>query len=95
MGWKERDWFLPEDPRPLYDTYGNIGPTLWWGGEVVGGWAVRADGAVVTELLADRGAEARAAVEQAAQALHARLGGTVVLPSFRTPLERRLSASTA
>jgi hypothetical protein len=95
MGWKERDWFLPEDPRPLYDAYGTIGPTLWWGGEVVGGWAVRADGAVVTELLADRGAEARAAVEQAAQALHARLGGTVVLPSFRTPLERRLSASTA
>ena len=92
MGWKSRDWFLPEDPRELYDTYGNVGPTVWWAGEVVGGWAVRPDGAVVTELLADRGAEARQAVDRAAEVLAARLDGAVVVPSFRTSLERRLSA---
>ena len=91
MGWKQRDWFLPEDPRELYDAYGNVGPTVWWGGEVVGGWAVRPDGAVVTELLADRGDEARRAIAQAAEVLTSRLGGTVVVPSFRTPLERRLA----
>ena len=92
MGWKERDWFLPEDRRPLYDAYGNVGPTAWWDGEVVGGWAVRPDGTVAVELLADRGDEARRAVEAAADVLTARLGGTVVVPSFRTPLERQLSS---
>jgi hypothetical protein len=92
MGWKQRDWFLPEDSRPLYDAYGNVGPTVWWGGEVVGGWAVRPDGSVVTELLADRGDGARRAVAAAAEQLAERLAGAVVVPSFRTPLERRLAA---
>jgi hypothetical protein len=95
MGWKERGWYLPTDSSALYDGYGNVGPTVWWGGEVVGGWAVRPDGSVATELLVDRGAEARAAVEAAAQAMSARLGGAVVVPSFRTPLERRLSVDRA
>lgn len=95
MGWKEREWFLPDDRRPLHDTYGNVGPTVWWDGEVVGGWAVRPDGRVATELLADRGDEAQRAVAAAADELTARLHGTVVVPSFRTPLERRLSAPTS
>jgi hypothetical protein len=92
MGWKLRQWFLPEDPRPLYDAYGNIGPTVWWDGEVVGGWAVRTDGAITTRLLVDRGAEAAAAVREAADRLAPRIEGAVVVPSFRTPLERELSA---
>ena len=93
MGWKLREWFLPEDRRPLYDAYGNVGPTVWWGGEVVGGWAVRPDGSVATELLVDRGDDARRAVLRAAEAVTAQLAGTVVVPSFRTPLERRLSTA--
>ena len=93
MGWTSRAWFLPEQHRELYDTYGNVGPTVWWGGEVVGGWAVRPDGEVAFELVTNRGAEARHAVAEAAEALAARLDGAVVVPSFRTPLERRLSAS--
>ena len=93
MGWKQRDWFLPEDPRDLYDTYGNVGPTVWWGGEVVGGWAVRPDGTVATELLSDRGNDAGRAIAHAAEALMSRLGGTVVVPTFRTPLERRLAGA--
>lgn len=92
MGWKGRQWFLPDDARPLYDTSGNVGPTVWWGGEVVGGWAVRPDGTVVHELLTDRGRDAEQAVAEAAEVLTDRLTGTVVVPSFRTPLERRLSA---
>lgn len=91
MGWKERSWFLPEDPAPLYDRNGNIGPTVWWGGEVVGAWAVRRDGAVVTRLLADRGQEAIGAVRDAAERLQARLEGAVVTPSFRTPLSADLA----
>ena len=91
MGWKQRNWFLPADSAALYDTFGNVGPTVWWGGEVIGGWAVRPDGSVVTRLVADRGADARRAVGQAADALTGRLAGAVVVPAFRTPLERALS----
>lgn len=91
MGWKQRSWYLPEDHGPLFDTFGNIGPTIWWGGEVVGGWAVRPDGSVATELLVDRGDDARRAVDAAARVLVERLAGAVVVPTFRTPLERRLS----
>ena len=95
MGWKERDWFLPAEEtsrQSLYDAYGNIGPTVWWAGEVVGGWAVRADGSVATRLLTDRGGAAARAVQEAAEALLPRLQGTVVVPSFRTPLERELAS---
>lgn len=92
MGWKERDWFLPADSTPLYDRNGNIGPTIWWGGEVIGGWAVRPDGVIATGLLADRGRAAARAVKEAADALRPRLDGTPVVPSFPTPLEKELRA---
>ena len=68
---------------------------MWWDGEVVGGWAVRPDGSVATELLTDRGDEARRAVQARPRSLAGRLGGAVVVPSFRTPLERRLSGTAA
>ncbi len=90
MGWKQREWFLPEDSSTLYDTFGNVGPTVWWDGEVVGGWAVRTDGAVATELLTDRGGACAEAVDAAAAALEPRLEGATVTPSFPTPLEKRL-----
>ena len=90
MGWKTRGWFLPEDSTSLYDRNGNIGPTVWWDGEIIGGWAVRRDGAIATRLLADRGAEAARAVADEAEVLHPRLGGAMVAASFPTPLEREL-----
>lgn len=90
MGWKERGWFLPEDPAPFYDRSGNVGPTVWWGGEIVGGWAIRPDGRIATRLVVDRGADAARAAVEAADALQARLEGGAVIPSFPTPLEREL-----
>ena len=56
MGWQERDWFLGEHRAALFDRTGNIGPTVWWAGRVVGGWAQRASGEVVYRLLEDIGA---------------------------------------
>jgi hypothetical protein len=91
MGWKQRDWFFEVDRTPLFDRFGNIGPTVWWDGAVVGGWATRPDGEVCWRLLGDPGDEAVAAVAAAAGRLQERLEGAVVVPSFRTPLERELA----
>lgn len=90
MGWKERDWYFDVDRTPLFDRFGNVGPTVWWDGGVVGGWATRADGTVVWRLLTDIGSEGSTAVAQVAADLQRRLDGAVVVPSFRTPLEREL-----
>lgn len=94
MGWRDRGWFLPADSPELFDRSGNIAPTVWWGGEVVGGWAQRADGTVVWRALADRGAEAARAVDEAAARLTAWLGPTRVTPRFRTPLDKALTLGT-
>ncbi|WP_240506157.1 winged helix DNA-binding domain-containing protein [Thermoactinospora rubra] len=92
MGWQQRDWYLPEEHRAaLFDRSGNIGPTVWWNGRIVGGWATRPGGEIVWELLEDVGAEARTLIEAEAAALAKWLGGTKITPRFRTPLERRLS----
>ena len=92
MGWQARDWYLPARHRPrLFDTAGNVGPTVWWNGAVVGGWAQRADGDLVWELLDDVGADARTAIAQEADRLASWLGGVRVVPRFRTPLEKELT----
>ncbi len=93
MGWRGRDWYLrPEDVPALFDRAGNAGPTVWWCGRVVGGWAQRADGEVVWRLFEDAGAEAVAAVGAEAERLVGWLGEVRVTPRFRTPLERELVA---
>jgi len=92
MGWKDRAWFLGIDPALIFDRAGNIGPTVWWDGEIVGSWAITASGDVRWEVIADRGVRARDAIEDAATNLHARLDGALVTPAIRTPLERALAA---
>ena len=91
-GWQYPYQQFVVDELGKLDAYWNIGPTVWWGGQVVGGWAVRSDGSVATRLLLDRGVDAERAVAESAEDLAGRLAGTVVVPSFRTPLERDLSA---
>jgi hypothetical protein len=95
MGWQQRDWYLPaEHTTALFDRSGNIGPTVWWDGRIIGGWAQRADGEIRWRLLADRasvGADALAAVETEAARLAEWLGAARVTPRFRTPLERELA----
>ncbi|MEU7703190.1 winged helix DNA-binding domain-containing protein [Streptomyces sp. NPDC039028] len=92
MGWQARDWYLdPEYRAALYDRSGNIGPTVWWDGRIVGGWAQRPDGEIVTRLLADVGAAAGRAVDAEAERLAGWIGDVRVTPRFRTPLERESS----
>jgi hypothetical protein len=91
MGWSSREWFLGGHDKVLFDTNGNAGPTVWWDGRVVGGWAQRKDGALVLRLLEDVGTEAVAAIEARAAELGTWLGPVRVVPRFRTPLERELA----
>jgi DNA glycosylase AlkZ-like len=92
MGWSERSWYLGEHAPLLFDRSGNIGPSVWSDGRIVGGWAQRADGEVVYRLLEDIGSETAAAVEAAAGRLANWIGTVRVTPRFRTPLERELGA---
>jgi hypothetical protein len=92
MGWQARAWYLGPHTPLLFDRTGNVGPTVWWAGRVVGGWAQRASGEVVYRLLEDIGADGTAAVAAQAAALEAWLGPARVTPRFRTPQERELSA---
>lgn len=93
MGWKERDWHLDAGYRKaLFDGSGNVGPTVWWNGEVVGGWAQRQDGEVVWRMLTDVGGDAERAVAAEAERLSAWVGDARITPRFRTPLEKELTA---
>lgn len=92
MGWRARDWFLGPHGPALFDRTGNIGPTVWWEGRIVGGWAQRPSGEVACRLLEDIGSDGQAAVAAEAARLEAWLGPDRVTPRFRTPLERELSA---
>jgi hypothetical protein len=91
MGWKHREWFFGIDQHQVFDRNGNIGPTLWWDGEIIGSWAVAATGEIRVKLVADRGTEASNAIQDAAARLHDRLHGAVITPAIRTPLERSLA----
>jgi hypothetical protein len=74
----------------LFDRSGNIGPTVWSDGRIVGGWAQRKDGEIALALLEDPGAGAAAAIAAEAQRLREWIGDVRVTPRFRTPLEREL-----
>jgi hypothetical protein len=92
MGWAGRDFYLGPHRPALFDRNGNAGPTIWWDGRVVGGWAQRKTGELALRLLEDVGAEAAAAVEAEAARLTSWLGPVRVTPRFRTPLERELAS---
>jgi hypothetical protein len=100
MGWRDRAWYVGEHAPALFDRSGNIGPTAWWDGRIVGGWAHRKDGEIAVRLLEDIGAEASAAIAAEAQRLRAWIvaapentknAKTLITPRFRTPLERELA----
>jgi hypothetical protein len=92
MGWAGRDFFLGRHRPVLFDRNGNAGPTIWWDGRVVGGWAQRRSGELALRLLEDVGTVATAVIEAEAARLADWLGPVRVTPRFRTPLERELVA---
>ena len=101
MGWQQRDWFLGQHGPRLFDGYGNVGPTLWWDGRIVGGWAQDRDGEIVCRFLEDAGADAVAAADAAARRLASLLGSGRALARLAvrtrgpTWLERELGGGPA
>jgi hypothetical protein len=92
MGWSGRSWYLGPHAPALFDRSGNVGPTVWCDGRIVGGWAQRSDGEIAYRLLEDIGSETAAAVAATAARLGAWIGPARVTPRFRTPLVRELIA---
>ncbi|MFI9203008.1 winged helix DNA-binding domain-containing protein [Streptomyces sp. NPDC053048] len=95
MGWRHRGFYLdPDHTKALFDRNGNIGPTIWWNGRIIGAWAQHSDGHINHHLLTDPGHQARTAIRQEITRLTAFLDGARVTPCYRTPLERRLATNS-
>ncbi len=92
MGWTDRDWYVGDHRAPLFDYSGNIGPTVWCDGRIVGAWSQRPSGEVVFQLLEDIGASATAAVGIEAARLQSWIGDARVSPRFPTPLQKHLTS---
>jgi Winged helix DNA-binding domain len=95
MGWQHRDWFLGEHGPRLFDRTGNVGPTLWWDGRIVGGWAQDRDGEIVCRFLEDVGSDAIDAARAAARRMAATLDGVRLTARTRgmTWLEQDLAGA--
>lgn len=94
MGWQHRGWFLGEHGPRLFDRNGNIGPSVWWDGRIVGGWAQDSSGEIVCRFLEEVGADTQSAVRAEAERLATRLGGVRLTARTRgrTWLEEELAA---
>lgn len=92
MGWSQRDWYLGSYGPALFDTTGNVCPTVWCDGRIVGGWVQRSDGSIGYELLEDVGKPAARSIERAAARLSDWLGDVRVSARGRrrAPLEQSL-----
>jgi hypothetical protein len=90
MGWIDRDWYLGKHQAQLFDRTGNIGPTIWANGRIIGGWAQLPTGTIATHLFEDTGNDTEQEVEEQARAIETWLGERRYKSRFATPLERRL-----
>ncbi|MCB0969037.1 MAG: winged helix DNA-binding domain-containing protein, partial [Ilumatobacter sp.] len=92
MGWKQRAWYLDDETnRRVTDRNGNIGPTVWSDGRIVGGWVQRPDGTIAHDvepsLLDDDHTELlRTEIER----LQHLVGETRFTPRFPSPNQRAL-----
>jgi hypothetical protein len=90
MGWASRDWYLGPHREHLFDRSGNIGPTIWCDGRIVGVWGQRKDGSIAHRLLEDVDRRAKTLLGAGVERLVSLVGDARVTPRFRTPAERAL-----
>lgn len=93
MGWKQRDWYLDDatDAR-VTDRFGNIGPTIWCDGHVVGGWAQRPDGQIATELTVAVTRDSQRLIDREIERLRSFVGDTRFRVQFPAPNQRDILA---
>ncbi len=93
MGWKERDWYLDDATAArVVERNGNIGPTIWADGEIVGGWVQRPDGTIAKELNRPVSRAHEHLVERETERLVAALGDTRFRTRFPAPNQADLLA---
>ena len=93
MGWKERAWYLDDATnRRVTDRNGNIGPTVWADGHIVGGWAQRADGEIAIELTNEISREHRRLVDTEIDRVRTFVGDIRFKVRFPSPNQRTLLA---
>lgn len=92
MGWKHRAFYLGAHADHLFDVNGNVSPTIWANGAIIGGWTRLPDGTIATHLLEDPGKAIKKSIAAEAKALAPRLGDATLAPRARgySPLERSL-----
>ena len=93
MGWKERSWYLDDATAArVMDSNGNIGPTIWADGTIVGGWAQRSDGTIATELNRPIDRAHRRLLDTELERLVDSVGPTRFRARFPSPNQRDLLA---
>lgn len=90
MGWKQRDWYLPETSREVFDSAGNGGPSLWVDGRVVGAWAQTRDGTIHTHYFERVAAARRREIDQRIEELKSWIGDTRFTVRFPGNIHARL-----
>jgi hypothetical protein len=90
MGWKERDWYLPDTAQDAFDTNGNAGPTIWVDGRVVGAWAQADDGEIRTHLFEKVTKAQRSAIDDRVWDLRKMVGDTRYTVRFPGRIHPRL-----
>jgi hypothetical protein len=90
MGWKQRDWYLPEAARESFDNAGNGGPTLWVDGRIVGAWAQTRDGQIHTHFFEKVAAKRRREIDDRISELRAMIGTTRFTVRFPGEIHARL-----
>jgi hypothetical protein len=91
MGWKQRSWYLaPEIAARVVDRNGNIGPTVWADGRIVGGWIQRPDGSIAHDAELD-GAHVGLLADEL-ERLQDLVGETRFTVRFPSPNQRSLLA---
>jgi hypothetical protein len=91
MGWKERDWYLPDPAAAAFDRMGNAGPTIWVDGRVVGAWAQTPTGELRTHLFERLAPPQQEAVDERLTALAAVIGPTRFTVRFPSPVSTALA----
>lgn len=93
MGWKERSWYLDSDiATRIFDRSGNIGPTVWADGCIVGGWVQRPDGDIAVEVLRTLDARHQRALDIEIERLTALVSEATIRVRFPAPNQKDLLA---